>query len=76
MADGSPGLVIFDCDGVFIDGERIAANVAKVDAYVLERLGWPMSEAEVVEQEAGAGSLPARVPEPGLRVPGVRRYRG
>lgn len=43
-------LVIFDCDGVLIDSERLAV---KVDAVVLAALGWPMSEAEIVERFVG-----------------------
>jgi beta-phosphoglucomutase-like phosphatase (HAD superfamily) len=31
-------LVIFDCDGVLIDSERLAV---KVDVLVLRQLGWP-----------------------------------
>jgi HAD superfamily hydrolase (TIGR01509 family) len=43
-------LVIFDCDGVLIDSERIAV---RIDAIVLERLGWPLSEAEIIERFVG-----------------------
>ena len=43
-------LVIFDCDGVLVDSERIAV---RIDAIVLERLGWPMSEAEIVDRFMG-----------------------
>lgn len=43
-------LVIFDCDGVLIDSERLAV---KVDVMVLRELGWPLSEAEVVERFVG-----------------------
>jgi HAD superfamily hydrolase (TIGR01509 family) len=43
-------LVIFDCDGVLIDSERIAINV---DVLVLRELGWPLSEAEVIERFVG-----------------------
>ena len=43
-------LVIFDCDGVLVDTERISIGV---DAFVLAELGWPMSEAEVVERFVG-----------------------
>jgi HAD superfamily hydrolase (TIGR01509 family) len=40
-------LVIFDCDGVLIDSERLAV---KVDVLLLRDLGWPLSEAEVIER--------------------------
>jgi HAD superfamily hydrolase (TIGR01509 family) len=43
-------LVIFDCDGVLIDSERLAV---KVDVLVLRELGWPLSEAEVIERFVG-----------------------
>jgi HAD superfamily hydrolase (TIGR01509 family) len=43
-------LVIFDCDGVLIDSERLAV---KVDVHVLRELGWPLSEAEVIERFVG-----------------------
>jgi HAD superfamily hydrolase (TIGR01509 family) len=43
-------LVIFDCDGVLVDSERIAV---RIDAIVLERLGWPLSEAEIIERFVG-----------------------
>ncbi len=43
-------LVIFDCDGVLVDTERIAV---RIDMIVLAELGWPMTEAEVVERFMG-----------------------
>ena len=43
-------LVIFDCDGVLIDSERLAVEV---DVRVLRELGWAISEAEVVERFVG-----------------------
>jgi HAD superfamily hydrolase (TIGR01509 family) len=43
-------LVIFDCDGVLVDSERIAV---RIDAVVLARLGWPLSEAEIIERFVG-----------------------
>jgi len=43
-------LVIFDCDGVLVDSERIAVPV---DVIILERLGWPLTEAEVIERFVG-----------------------
>jgi HAD superfamily hydrolase (TIGR01509 family) len=42
--------VIFDCDGVLVDSERLAA---KVDVALLRELGWPLSEAEVIERFLG-----------------------
>jgi len=43
-------LVIFDCDGVLVDSERLAV---RIDVAVLTELGWPMTEAEVVERFMG-----------------------
>ncbi len=43
-------LVIFDCDGVLVDSERLAV---KVDMLLLRELGWPLSEAEVIERFVG-----------------------
>ncbi len=45
-----PKLVIFDCDGVLVDTERIAV---RVDAVILARIGWPLTEAEVAERFVG-----------------------
>jgi len=45
-----PELVIFDCDGVLIDSERLSV---RVDVEVLRELGWPLSEAEVIERFVG-----------------------
>ena len=45
-----PRLVIFDCDGVLVDSERIAV---KVDAVALAELGWELDEAEIVERFMG-----------------------
>jgi len=46
----TPRLVILDCDGVIVDSERIAVHI---DAVVLARLGWPLTEAEIVERFVG-----------------------
>ncbi|MEC3997936.1 HAD family phosphatase [Actinacidiphila sp. DG2A-62] len=46
----APELVIFDCDGVLVDSERIAVHI---DARVLAELGWPMPLEEVVERFVG-----------------------
>ena len=43
-------LVIFDCDGVLVDSERVAV---RVDAIVLGRLGWELSQAEIIERFMG-----------------------
>jgi HAD superfamily hydrolase (TIGR01509 family) len=43
-------LVIFDCDGVLVDSERIGVQI---DVRVLGELGWPLTEAEVIERFVG-----------------------
>ena len=43
-------LVIFDCDGVLVDSERLAV---RVEAEYLTELGWPLSQAEIVERFTG-----------------------
>ena len=43
-------LVIFDCDGVLIDSERIAV---KVDVEILREVGWQLTEAEIIERFMG-----------------------
>ena len=53
MVPRTPGpveLVIFDCDGVLIDSERLAV---KVDVVMLRELGWPLTEQEVIERFVG-----------------------
>lgn len=47
------GLVIFDCDGVLVDSERLAV---RVDVALGADLGWPMTEAEVIERFLGRSS--------------------
>ncbi|MEV5987887.1 HAD family hydrolase [Streptomyces sp. NPDC052051] len=43
-------LVIFDCDGVLVDSERIAA---RVQVALGAELGWPLTEEEVVSRFIG-----------------------
>ena len=47
------GLVIFDCDGVLVDTERLTVGV---EARVLTELGWPHSAEEVVARWMGRSS--------------------
>jgi HAD superfamily hydrolase (TIGR01509 family) len=43
-------LVIFDCDGVLVDSERLAI---RTEAELLFHLGWPLTESEIVERFVG-----------------------
>ena len=43
-------LVIFDCDGVLVDSERLAV---RIDVRVLAELGWILTEQEVVARFMG-----------------------
>ena len=43
-------LVIFDCDGVLVDSERLAV---RVESRLLTDLGWPLTETEVLERFVG-----------------------
>jgi HAD superfamily hydrolase (TIGR01509 family) len=45
-----PDLVIFDCDGVLVDSEIVAA---RVDADLITRAGFPIEAEEVAERFAG-----------------------
>ena len=74
-------LVIFDCDGVLVDSERLAV---RVEAAALAELGWPLSQAEVIERFMGrsqAFMAQAILDRLGDRLPGDwqdrldRRYR-
>ena len=43
-------LVIFDCDGVLVDSERLSIQL---DVELLAGLGWPLSKSEIVERFVG-----------------------
>ena len=45
-----PELVLFDCDGVLVDSERITVAV---EARLLTSLGWPITPEEVVRRWMG-----------------------
>ena len=52
-----PELVIFDCDGVLVDSERLAI---RVDAEFLAEMGWVMTEAEAAERFVGLSMVQVR----------------
>jgi HAD superfamily hydrolase (TIGR01509 family) len=43
-------LIIFDCDGVLVDSERLAV---RTEAAILGDLGWPLTEADIIERFVG-----------------------
>jgi HAD superfamily hydrolase (TIGR01509 family) len=47
-------LVIFDCDGVLVDSERLAV---RTEAAILGDLGWPLTEAEIIERFVGRTAI-------------------
>lgn len=48
-----PALVLFDCDGVLVDTERLTVGV---EARVLTELGWAITAQEVVDRWMGRSS--------------------
>jgi len=48
--DNGVDLIIFDCDGVLVDSERLGV---RVEADLLTELGWPLSQAEVFDRFGG-----------------------
>jgi HAD superfamily hydrolase (TIGR01509 family) len=50
-------LIIFDCDGVLVDSEGLSIRVDKI---LLERLGWPMPEQEIIERWVGRSDADMR----------------
>lgn len=47
---GPVELVIFDCDGVLVDSERIAV---RVEARLISELGWSLTEQDVLQRFVG-----------------------
>ena len=43
-------LIIFDCDGVLVDSERLAV---RIEVEILADLGWELTEADIVERFVG-----------------------
>ncbi|MFI5801749.1 HAD family hydrolase [Streptomyces sp. NPDC051561] len=53
MAANPVELVIFDCDGVLVDSERICV---KIDARIMADLGCAFTEAEIIERFVGSST--------------------
>jgi HAD superfamily hydrolase (TIGR01509 family) len=53
-------LVVFDCDGVLVDSERLSV---RLDEELLRQLGWELTEAEIVERWVGRteGAMKAEI---------------
>ena len=74
-------LVIFDCDGVLVDSERLSV---RLEVGLFAELGWPLTEAEIIERFMGHTSeymdqaiefqLGSRLPED-WKDQFARRYR-
>jgi len=47
---GRYDLVIFDCDGVLVDSERLAV---RMEAQMVSELGWPLTEADIIDLFVG-----------------------
>jgi HAD superfamily hydrolase (TIGR01509 family) len=43
-------LVIFDCDGVLVDSERL---IVKLEAQICQERGWPLTEHDVIREFVG-----------------------
>ncbi|MEU7179922.1 MULTISPECIES: HAD family hydrolase [Streptomyces] len=53
MTQSPVELVIFDCDGVLVDSERICV---KVDAMIMAELGCTFTEEEIIEKFVGSST--------------------
>lgn len=51
-----PRLVVFDCDGVLVDSERLAVEI---DVRAIAELGWPITRDEVIERHLGRSEADA-----------------
>lgn len=51
-------LVIFDCDGVLVDSERV---IVKLEAQIFQERGWALTEDDVVREFVGLSDLDMRI---------------
>lgn len=52
----SDALVVFDCDGVLVDSERLAVEI---DVRAIGELGWPITADEVIHRHVGISEADA-----------------
>lgn len=52
------GIVIFDCDGVLVESEWLAA---RIQAELGAQMGWPLSRAEAAERFLGLSAESIRI---------------
>ncbi len=50
MGEGSGRLVVFDCDGVLIDSERLNVDI---DVAAIRELGWQITREQVIDRHLG-----------------------
>jgi hypothetical protein len=50
LHDPTARAIVFDCDGVLVDSERLAV---RIDVKVITALGWAMTEAEIIDRFVG-----------------------
>ncbi len=78
MGSGAGRLVVFDCDGVLVDSERLNVDL---DVRAIGELGWPITREEVIARHVGLSEADATadiesvIGRP-LPPEGVARWRG
>ena len=56
MGSGAGRLVVFDCDGVLVDSERLNVDL---DVRAIGELGWPITRDEVIARHVGLSEADA-----------------
>ena len=56
MGSGAGRLVVFDCDGVLVDSERLNVDL---DVRAIGELGWPITREEVIARHVGLSEADA-----------------
>ena len=56
MGTGEGRLVVFDCDGVLVDSERLNVDL---DVLAIGELGWPITREEVIARHVGLSEADA-----------------